>query len=284
LDLRGAALAVVGLAASTWTLTEAGPHGWTDPGVIGSAIVAIVAIAMFIRRMMHARDPLVPPSLFRNRTFTVVNLQTVLLYGALGVSFFLVSYELQVAADWSALEAGVALLPATGLMLLLSASSGSLAQKIGPRLQLGVGPLLVAVGLLLLARVGEGASWVTDVVPGAVVFGLGLVTFVAPLTATVMATADPDHVSVASGVNNAIARAAGLTTLAVIPVVSGLTTASDPADITHAFRMALVITACVAAAASPLAFFGLRGHINAPRTARHVHCNLDGAPLQPDNC
>ena len=252
--------------------------------MLGAAVVSVAAIAAFVRRMMHTSDPLVPPALFRNRTFTVVNLQTVLLYGGLGVSFFLVSYELQVAAGWSALRAGVALLPATGLMLVLSASSGSLAQRIGPRLQLTAGPLLAATGLLLLARIGEDASWVTDVLPGAVVFGLGLVTFVAPLTATVMAAADPDHVSVASGVNNAIARAAALSALAVVPVVSGLTAATQPAQITHAFRLGLIVTACVAAAAAPLAFFGLGEHARAPRTARHVHCSLDGSPLQPDRC
>jgi MFS family permease len=280
LDLAGAALAVVGLAASTWALTEAGPRGWTDAAVLGASVVAISAIAAFVRRMSRAADPLVPPALFRNRTFTVVNLQTVLLYSALGVSFFLVSYELQVATGWSALQAGVALLPATGLMLLLSASSGSLAQRIGPRLQLTVGPLIAAVGLLLLARVGEHASWVTDILPGAIVFGLGLVTFVAPLTATVMAAADPNHVSVASGVNNAIARAANLTALAVIPVVSGLSAASNPTEITHAFRLGLVITASVAAASAPLAYIGLGSQTRAPCTARRIQCNLDGAPLQ----
>jgi EmrB/QacA subfamily drug resistance transporter len=281
LDLVGAALAVVGLAASTWALTEAGPKGWTNTGVLATAAIAVVAIAAFVRRMMHTSDPLVPPALFRDRTFTVVNLQTVLLYSGLGVSFFLVSYELQVATGWSALRAGVALLPATALMLVLSAASGQLAQRIGPRLQLTGGPILAACGLLLLARIGENASWIRDVLPGAIVFGLGLVTFVAPLTATVMAAADPDHVSVASGVNNAIARAAGLSALAVIPVVSGLTAATDPAEITHAFRVGMVITACVAAAAAPLAFFGLGPNANAPCTARRVQCSLDGAPLQP---
>ena len=281
LDLVGAALAVVGLAASTWALTEAGPRGWSDAGVLTAGAVAVAAIASFVRRMLHTDDPLVPPALFRDRTFTVVNLQTVLLYSALGVSFFLVSYELQVATGWTALKAGVALLPATGLMLLLSASSGALAQKIGPRLQLTAGPLLVAAGLLLLARIGSDASWVTDVLPGAVVFGLGLVTFVAPLSATVMAASDRDHVSVASGVNNAIARAASLSALSVIPVISGLSGATQPSQITHAFRLGLVITACVAAAAGPLAFFGLGAHAQAPCTSRRVHCSLDGAPLQP---
>jgi hypothetical protein len=116
------------------------------------------------------------------------------------------------------------------------------------------------------------------------VFGVGLVTLVAPLTATVMAAADPDHVSVASGVNNAIARAANLTALAVIPVVSGLTAAANPEEITDAFRLGMLITATVAAASSPLAFIGLGGQVRAPRTARRVHCELDGAPLQPDRC
>jgi EmrB/QacA subfamily drug resistance transporter len=284
LDLVGAALAVVGLAASTWALTSAGEQGWTAPGVLATGAIAIAAMTAFVRRMMRTGDPLVPPALFRDRTFTVVNLQTVLLYSALGVSFFLVSYTLQVAAGWSALEAGVALLPATLLMLVLSSSSGALAQRIGPRLQLTVGPLVVAVGLLLLSRIDENASWATDVLPGAIVFGLGLVTLVAPLTATVMAAADPDHVSVASGVNNAIARSANLTALAVIPVVSGLTVATNSAEITDAFRIGLLITATVAAAASPLAFFGLGDDALAPRTARRVHCDLDGSPLQPDRC
>jgi hypothetical protein len=144
--------------------------------------------------------------------------------------------------------------------------------------------LVVAVGLLMLSGIDEDASWVTDVLPGAVVFGLGLVTLVAPLTATVMAAADPDHVSVASGVNNAIARAANLTAIAVIPVVSGLTAATGPAEIAHAFRLGLLITATISVAASPLAFFGLGDHAMAPRTARRVMCNLDGAPLQPDRC
>jgi MFS family permease len=204
----------------------------------------------------------------------------VLLYAALGVSFFLVAYELQVAAGWSALQAGIALLPVTVLMLVLSAASGSLAQRIGPRLQLTVGPLLAGGGLLLLARIGPDASWATDVLPGAIVFGLGLVTFVAPLTASVMAAADPDHVSVASGVNNAIARAASLAALALIPVISGLSAAAGVDQITHSFRLALVIAAGVAAAAAPLAFIGLGGPLHLRRTPRRLHCAVDGTPLQ----
>jgi MFS family permease len=250
--------------------------------VIGALVVAVGAVAAFVSRMLGTRNPLVPPALFRNRTFTVLNLATVLIYGPLGVSFFLIAYQLQVAAGWSALEAGIALLPATLLMLALSAPSGSLAQRIGPRLQLTIGPPIAAAGLLLLVRIGSDASWLSDVLPGAVVFGVGLVTFVAPLTATVMAAADPDHVSVASAVNNAIARAAALATLALIPVVSGLAAASGAAEVTHAFRVALVISACVAAAAGPLVLIGLGRGARSPRTARHLHCAVDGPPVQTD--
>jgi EmrB/QacA subfamily drug resistance transporter len=281
LDVAGAALAVIGLAASTWALTEAGGRGWLDATVLGAGALSITALVAFVWRMLHTSDPLVPPALFRSRTFTVVNLATVLLYGALGVAFFLVAYELQVATGWSALQAGLALLPVTVLMFLFSAASGSLAQRIGPRLQLTLGPLLAGAGLLLLARIGPEASWTVDVLPGAVVFGLGLVAFVAPLTATVMAAANPDHVSVASGVNNAIARAASLAALALIPVISGLSVASGAAEVTDSYRLALAIAAAMAAGAAPLAFIGLSGRVRAPRTVRPFHCAVDGAPIHP---
>jgi EmrB/QacA subfamily drug resistance transporter len=282
LDVVGAGLAVVSLGAGTWALTEAGPRGWTDTAVLAAGLVAVAGIAAFVRRMLHASDPLVPPTLFRSRAFAVTNLATVLLYAAIGVTFFLVAFELQVGAGWSALQSGTALLPATVLMLVFSAKSGELAQRIGPRLQLTAGPLIAAAGLLLLTRIGPGASWGPDVLPGAIVFGLGLVTFVAPLTATVMGSVSPDRVSTASGVNNAIARTASLAALSVIPVVSGLTKATGAADVTDAFRTSLVIAAAIAAAAGPVSFFGLAAHVRARRSARTTYCSVDGPPLQPD--
>jgi predicted MFS family arabinose efflux permease len=282
LDLAGAAIGVVTLGAATWALTEAGPKGWTSPSVVAAGGVAVVGAAVFVHRMVHTRDPLVPPSLFKSRPFTVTNLATVLLYATIGVTFFLVAYELQVAAGWSALEAGTALLPATVLMLLFSARSGELAQRIGPRWQLTLGPLLIAAGLLLLTRIGPDASWASDVLPGAFVFGLGLTTFVAPLTATVMGSVSADRVSIASGVNNAVARTANLASVSVIPVVSGLTAAMGAAEITDAFRTSLVISAIIAAAAAPLCFIGLGAHIRQGRSARRSYCSVDGPPLQPD--
>lgn len=283
LDFVGAALAVIGLASGTWAFTQAGAHGWSDLVVVGALAIAVSASVAFVSRMLRTPNPLVPPALFRNRTFTVLNLATVLLYGPLGASFFLIAYVLQVGSDWSAFEAGTALLPATLLMLALSAPSGSLAQRIGPRPQLTIGPPIAAIGLLLLVRIDSNTSWINDVLPGAIVFGLGLVTFVAPLTATIMAAADPDHVSVASAVNNAIARAAALGAIALIPVISGLSVASGAGEITHAFRIALVIAACIAAAAGPLVLIGLGSAARSQRTARRVHCAIDGPPVQTDS-
>jgi EmrB/QacA subfamily drug resistance transporter len=282
LDVSGAVYAVIGLSAATWALTEAGPRGWSDPAVLVALAVGIIALSAMVLRMHRAPNPLVPPSLFRSRTFTVVNIGTVFLYASIGLTFFLVAYELQVAAGWTALEAGIALLPTTILMLVLSARSGRLAQRIGPKLQLTIGPLIVAAGLLLLTRVGSDPDWVTDVLPGAIVLGCGLVTFVAPLTATVMAAADPDHVSTGSGVNNAIARAASLAGLAAIPVAAGLTTASGIDAVTDAYRTALTIAAAVVAVATPVMLFGLPGRIRSAHTHRRLHCAVDGPPLQPD--
>ena len=282
IDCVGVALAVVGLASGTWALIEVRPRGGGDPIVLVAAAVAVVTLGSFVRHVRRVRNPLVPPALFRRRRFTVMNLATALLYAALGVAFFLVAYELQVAAGWSPLRAGTALLPATVLILLLSPSSGRLAQRIGPRVQLTVGPIVVAAGLLLLSRIGPHPTWRRDVLPGAIVFGLGLVTFVVPLTATVMGAVGIDRVSIASGVNNAVARTASLAAVAIVPVVSGLAVASGAAEVAHACGVALVIAAITAALASPVCFVGLSPRLAARRSARKYVGPVDGPPLQPD--
>ncbi len=281
LDIRGALIAVVTLAATTLALTESRPRGWSDPVVAAAAIIGVSGTIAFVVHIRRSANPLVPPQLFADRTFTTTNVATFALYAAIGVTFFFVAYQLQVAAGWSALESGSALLPATVLMLLGSARSGALAQRIGPRIQLTAGPLILAAGLLALSRIGTDPSWVRDVLPGATLFGLGLVTFVAPLTATVMGSVDADHVSVASGVNNAIARTATLTSLAVIPVVAGLTTATDPDAVTAAYRTGLVIAAICAATAAPIAFIGLTTKCSVRSSPRRSYCPVDGPPLQP---
>lgn len=280
LDVVGSALAIATVGAATWALTESGRSGWDDTSVAVAGALAVVGGVAFVCHLTRARDPLVPPALFRRRSFTVTNLTTVLLYAALGVAFFLIAYQLQVAAGWSALESGIALLPTTVLMLIGSPASGALAERIGPRLQLTLGPLFAAAGLFLLAAIGPDARWAGDVLPGALLFGLGLVTFVAPLTATVMASVGEEHVNVASAVNNAVARTASLAALAVIPAVAGLTTTADAAEVTDAFRVAMIVAALLAAAAAPVAFVGLGKHTDTDPRARRVHCAVDGPPLQ----
>jgi hypothetical protein len=257
-DVVGAALATSGLGLATWALTRVGEGDWSGGRVLAPAAGAVVVLAGFVAHLRRDARPLVPPALFRNRTFTVVNLATALLYGAIGIAFFLVAYELQVAAGWRALPAGLAMTPVTVIMLAGSARSGARAARTGPRLQLAVGPLLAAAGLLLLTRIGPNAEYIADVLPGAVLFGAGLVCFVAPLTAAVMGAADPAHVSVASGVNNAVARTAGLISFAVLPVASGLAGAVGADAVTQGFRIALVAAAGTAALAGPVAWFGLR--------------------------
>jgi MFS family permease len=167
-------------------------------------------------------------------------------------------------------------------MLVGSAKSGELALRIGPRPQLVVGPLLLAGALLLLARVDADADFVTDVFPGAFLFGLGLVTFVAPLTASVMGSVEESWVSTASGVNNAIARTGGLLAVALIPSVSGLTDAHGAAATTDAFRTGMWITAGLAIVAALVSAIWLPRRAPAAASARRFHCAVDGTPLQPD--
>ena len=282
LDVFGAVLATAALGASTWALTNVGVRGWNHPFVLACSAVAVVAGACFVWRMLRSTDPLVPPALFHSRVFSVVNMMTVPLYGALGVVFFLVAFHLQVSAGWTALQAGAALLPATVLMLLGSGPSGALAERVGPRLQLVIGPLMTGAGVVLLAHVGPDATSLAAVLPGAVVFGLGLTMFVSPLTAAVMAAVDAGQVGTASGVNNAVARAASLGALAFVPVVSGLATASGTEEVTAAYRTGMLIAAGGAFAAAVVAAVGLRARAGAGPSGRRVHCAVDGAPLQPD--
>jgi EmrB/QacA subfamily drug resistance transporter len=281
-DLGGAALAVTGLAGLTWALTEAAARGWTDPTVIAGAVIGVGAAIGFVQRQRSARAPLVPPALFRSRTFTVLNLATFALYATISLQFFLLVYQLQVSAGWSAIAAGSALIPATLLMLFGSAKSGRLAQRNGPRVQLILGPLLVALALVWLSRVDRDAEWTVDVLPGALLFGLGLVAFVAPLTASVMASVDDAWVSTASGVNNAVARTGGLVAIAVVPTLAGLTTAEGVIATTAAYQRAMWITAAIAVVGSVISAIWLPHRAPTRASVRRFHCAVDGAPLQPD--
>ncbi|MGI9578838.1 MAG: MFS transporter, partial [Microthrixaceae bacterium] len=223
---------------------------------------------------------------FADRTFSVVNGLTFAVYGGMGVVFFLMSLQLQVTAGWSPLQAGTAMLPVTLIMLLLSSRSGDLATRIGARLPLTVGPIGVALGMLLMTRIGPDASFVADVLPATIVFGLGLALIVAPLTTTALGAVPDERVGSASGVNNAVARTAGLLSVAAIPGLVGLTgdALSDPARLGPGFERAMVVSAVIVGLAGLVAFALLpRSSVSAERCTRHdkliIHrpCPVDGA-------
>jgi Na+/melibiose symporter-like transporter len=206
----------------------------------------VLLLVAFVAVERRTKQPLIDLDLFANRAFSGANLMTFMTYGALGAVLFVLVLNLQISAGYGALAAGISTLPITVVLLLLSARSGALAARIGPRLQMTAGPLLCATGLLLTMRIDAShRNYVTDVLPGIVVFALGLATFVAPLTATVMGTAPPDEVGVASGINNAVARAASLLAVAVLPPLAGLHGEGyrDVAVMVHGYR---VIAICCA--------------------------------------
>jgi MFS family permease len=247
-----------------------------------------VAFVLVERRSPH---PLVPLGLFIDRSFNVANAVTLLVYAGLGVFFFLLVLQLQIVAGFSPLAAGTAMLPVTVLMLLLSSRAGALAERIGPRLPMTVGPLLAALGFLLTLRMGTDASYLTDVLPAVVVLGLGLSLTVAPLTATVLNSADPRYAGTASGVNNAIARSGGLLAVAVIPVAAGLGGAdyTDPLSFNPGFRSAMLLSAALVALGALMAVTLLRelrpvripGLPERLPVERCSHCGVTGPQLHP---
>jgi len=219
IDVIGATLCAVGLAAATFGLIEQPVLGWSSPAVIGPLVGGVAIFAAFIAYEGRARAPMLPLGLFRRRNFAVGNVETFSMYAGLSLLFFFLVLYLQQVAGYSALEAGLASLPVTIVMFLLSSRFGALADRVGPRLFMGLGPLVAAVGLALLARLDRDVSYLTDLLPALTIFALGLSITVAPLTSTVLADADESNAGLASGVNNAIARTAGLIGIAAVGAV-----------------------------------------------------------------
>lgn len=296
-DVAGAVLAVSGLGVLTWALIAAGERG-VDPLVLGAAGVGVALLAVFVVVEHRSPHPMLPPGLFASRQFTAANIVTFAVYAGLSGMFFLLVVHLQQVAGYSAVLAGAALLPVTGLMLALSSRTGALAERIGPRSPMTIGPLLMAGGLLLLSRIEADTAYLTGVLPAVALFGLGLATTVAPLTATVLAAAGDHHTGVASGVNSAISRGAGLLAVAVLPVVAGITGDAyrDPEMFSAGFTVAMRISAGLVAAGGVLAFALISdrsagggadsddddGRVVAPRSPLHrrTHCAGDGPPME----
>lgn len=284
LDLRAAAVTAIGLAAGTYGLTEGPQRGWGSPVVVGSILIGVAGLVAFVLLERGRTPALVPLELFESRQFSSANAVTFVVYAALGGALFLLPIQLQRSAGYSPLEAGAALVPMTIVMLLLSARAGRLAQRIGPRLPMGVGPVLAAAGLALLSRVDGSSSYGGTVLPGVVVFALGLSLTVAPLTSTVLSAGGEAHAGVSAAVNNAVARIGGLIAVAVIPAAAGIsaTDAFDVASFSDGFARGMLIAAVVCAAGGALAAATIRnpapkeGEQPAPWTS----CPLDAPPLR----
>ncbi len=258
-DVLGASLGALGLGGVTFALIESStaPPGW----VVTAAVVGGLAMVLFVLLERRIADPLVPMRLFASRTFSVANLLTLLVYGALGAMLFFLVLQLQIVTGWSPLAAGLATLPLTLVMLALSSRSGALAARIGPRLPLTVGPLLCGAGTLLLREVGVDTGYWTGVLPGMLVFSLGLVLLVAPLTSSVLAAAPDRSAGIASGINNAVARTGSLLAVSALPALVGIAGADyqDPAVFGAGYAQAQLVCAVLLLGGAVVAGFGLRG-------------------------
>ena len=219
IDFTGIALSAIGLGGPVFALIEQPTYGWSDPIVFVPMIAGIVAFATFIWWEGRARAPMMPLEVFRSHNFSVVNAATLCVYAGLIGGFFFITLFLQQVAGYTAFQAGAATTPVTVLMFLLSGRFGALASRIGPRIPMGVGPIIAAVGLLWLARLDSDPNYFVDLLPALLLFGLGLSMTVAPLTTTVLDAVEERHAGVASGINNAVARVAGLLAIAVLGAV-----------------------------------------------------------------
>ncbi|MBV8194834.1 MAG: DHA2 family efflux MFS transporter permease subunit [Candidatus Dormibacteraeota bacterium] len=288
LDFAGTALIVIALVGLSYALVEGPAIGFGVGAVLVSLLGGVVAFVLFVVTESRVREPVVPLSLFSSRQFSVTNVVTLLIYGVLGVMLFLLPIQLQQVSHYSPLAAGAALLPVTAIMLLLSARSGRIASRIGPRLQMSVGPIVVAIGVFLYSRIDASGNYLTEVLPAVMAFGLGLAITVAPLTSTAMSSAPARRAGLASAINNTVARTGSLLAVAVVPPIVGI--AGDaylhPAVFEAGFRSAVFIGALVCAAGGVIAAAGIR---NARRATPVVerrpdyHCALDAPPLRDED-
>lgn len=276
-DVPGIVLTAAGLAALTYGLID------SQPAVTALGVVLMIGFVWQEHRSPH---PLVPLGLFADRVFAAANLVTLTVYAAIGAVFFLLVLDLQLVAGYSPLAAGAATLPITALMLVFSSYAGALGSRIGPRIPMTVGPWIAALGLVLTLRIGPGASYVTEVLPAVLVFGVGLTTLVAPLTTAVLSAAPSHQAGLASGINNAIARTASLLSVAALPAIVGIAGAdyADPDVFGPGFKQAMLICAGLLAGGGVIAALLVRN-----RTSTHAiavesqrHCDVAGPSSYPD--
>jgi EmrB/QacA subfamily drug resistance transporter len=261
-DVVGAALAAIFLGGLTYWLIEWGTTFALT--ALGIGVVAGIAFLLVEHRTAH---PMMPLSMFASRNFSAANAMTLLVYAALGAILFFLIIDLQTVLGYGALEAGIATLPLTVIMLFLAARGGELGARIGPRIPMTVGPIVMAVGVAWLSLVGAGTSYWTGVLPPVVVFGLGLSLMVAPLTMTVLAAAPDDRTGIASGVNNAVARAGSLLAVAALPVAVGLSgdQYANPVAFNDAYGKAMLTCAALLVAGGIISWLTItHGPVAAP--------------------
>jgi len=255
-DVPGAVVGVATLGVLTYGLTS-----WRDWSGVVVAGCAVLAVALTVAFALLERRPgaMAPVQMFASRVFTAANLMTFLVYGALGAVIFLLVLQLQVTSGYGPLAAGLATLPITVLMLLFSSRMATVAARTGPRIPMTVGPLICAAGVVLLAYVAADASYLVHVLPGMLLFSVGLTMLVSPLTAAVLAAAPDRHAGVASGINNAVARAGSLLAVAALPALVGLAGDDyrDPVRLTEGFRAGQLLCAVLLAAGGIVSWFGL---------------------------
>ena len=281
IDLIGVVTGALGLAGLTYGFTAWPMDGPGSPVVLLSLAVGVASLIAFVLYERRSAHPMLPVRIFANKAFSGANLVTFVVYAANGGVFFLFVINLQVVSGYSPLASGIALLPTTALMLLLSARAGGLSQRIGPRIPMTVGPLICAVALVLMSRIGPDANYWTDVLPAVVIFGLGLSALVAPLTATALGALEDSYAGIASGVNNAVARAAGLLAVAVLPLAAGLGGGSltDAAQLEPVYRNTMMICAGLMVAGAVLAFLLVPNRLVAHPPAR-TFCDPCSPPVQ----
>ena len=281
-DALGAGLCALGLGGFVFALIEEPRHGWASPAIFVPLAVGVVAFALFLGYERRAADPMLELGLFARRNFAVGNVETLAMYAGLAILFFFLVIFLQQVAGFSALKSGLTTLPVTIVMFALSRRFGALADRFGPRLFMGAGPLIGAAGILLLLRAGMHASFLGDLLPGLLVFAVGLSLTVAPLTATVLADADESDAGIASAVNNAVARVAGLVGVSVLGVIVASTLVGDTfaanAESVRAFHQVVVICAALVAAGGVAGAIGITNPRRAVEAARCPAGQLVGAP------
>lgn len=253
-DVVGALMGALAVGGVTFALIQGPGWGYLSLGVVAAMAVSGLSFPAFLVVESRRGDPMLPLGLFRSRRFSVGNAVTTGIYFVFSGLLFVVVIMLQEALGYSPTAAGFAILPITGLLLGLSPGAGRLADRIGARWLLTAGPAIAAAGLLMLAS-SNPAHYVTGLLPGLVVLGLGMATTVAPLTSTVLAGVDEQHESLASGVNTAIARTAGVLAIASVPAASGFAIDLAPTDMIDAFQDAATVFGAVAAAAALLGLF-----------------------------